>query len=102
VRAPMCVQATYFVQPSGARRRVLVHLFNGLNTTAGHGLPAAEVPLREEGVPVHGSEVCFHRDAPKRFRCEPSGRAVEAAKDGDAVVVRVPPLEVHALLAGEY
>ncbi|HZY90878.1 MAG TPA: hypothetical protein VFE78_39000 [Gemmataceae bacterium] len=102
VRAPMCVQATYFVQPAGVGRRVLVHLLNGMNTTAGHGLPAAEVPLREEVVPVHGIEVRFHRDAPKRFRCEPGGRAVEEAKEGDAVVVRVPPLEVHALLAGEY
>ena len=81
---------------------MLVHLFNGFNTAAGHGLPAAEVPLREETLPVHGIEVRFHRDAPKRFRCEPGGRAAEGRKEGDAVVVRLPPLEVHALLVGEY
>ena len=53
-------------------------------------------------VPVHGIEVRFHRDPPRRFRCEPGGRAVEVRKEGEAVVVRVPPLEVHALLVGEY
>jgi hypothetical protein len=101
VRAPMCVQATYFTQPLKEGRRVVVHLFNGVNTTANHGLPAADVPLREEVVPVHGIEVRFHTDAPKRFRGEPGGRAVKVRNDGGTTVVEVPPVQVHLMLVGE-
>src|SRR5206468_10708802 len=54
VAAPMCVQASYFTQTGPEGRRLVLHLFNGLNTTADHGLPAMEVPLREEVVPIHG------------------------------------------------
>jgi hypothetical protein len=43
----MCVQATFFTQQDKAGKRLIVHLFNGLNTTANHGLPAMDVPLRE-------------------------------------------------------
>jgi hypothetical protein len=100
VKAPMCVQATYFTQP--AQRRTVVHLFNGLNTGANHGLPAAEVPLREETVPVAGIEVRFTGpDRPTRFRCEPGGIAPKVREDGDATVAEVPPLELHTILIGE-
>ena len=102
VQAPMCVQATYWTQKDGDKRRVVVHLFNGINTAANHGLPASEVPLREEVVPIHGIEVRFHRDAPKRFRCEPSGQAIEARKEGGDVVMAIPPLEIHTMLIGEH
>ncbi|MFL5340539.1 MAG: alpha-amylase family protein [Gemmataceae bacterium] len=101
VAAPMCVQATYFTQTDATGRRVLVHLFNGVNTAANHGLPAAEVPLREEVIPVHDIELTFHRDAPARFRCEPGGRPVQLNADGAKVVVTLPPLEIHAILVGE-
>ena len=102
VAAPMCVQATYWTQAGGDGRRVVVHLFNGVNTTANHGLPAADVPLREEAVPVHGIKVRFHKEAPRTFRREPGGQALEARRDGDDVIVEMPPLEIHAMLVGEY
>jgi hypothetical protein len=102
VAAPMCVQATFFLQPRADGRRLLVHLFNGLNTTANHGLPAADVPLREESVPIHGIEVHFRKDAPRRYRCEPGNRPIEVRTDGGETVARLPPLECHALLVGEY
>jgi hypothetical protein len=102
VTAPMCVQATYFVQPDKDTRRLVIHLFNGVNTTANHGLPAMEVPLREEVIPVHDIEVGFAKDAPKRFHCEPGNRAVEVVRDGETATVRLPPLEIHAMLIGEY
>ncbi len=102
VRAPMCVFVTHFSQDAGGRRRLVMHFFNGVNTTASHGLPAAEVPLREEVLPIHGIEVTFHRDAPARLTCEPGGRAIEQRREGDKTVVKLPPLEVHCLLVGEY
>jgi hypothetical protein len=99
--APLCVQAAYYTQPAAGGRRVVVHLFNGVNTAAGHGLPAAEVPLREEVLPVHGVTVRFRGDAPKTFRWEPDGRALAAKRAGDVTEVEVPPLEIHGLLVGE-
>ena len=47
VAAPMCVHAVTVRQKKDGER-LIVHLFNDVNTTAGHGLPAEEVPLREE------------------------------------------------------
>ena len=98
----MCVLVTHFWQNVGDRRRLVMHFFNAVNTTGGHGLPAAEVPLREEVLPIHGIEVTFHRDVPARFACEPGGRAIERRQEGDTTVVRLPPLEVYFLLAGEF
>jgi len=97
VVGPMCVQATYFTQAG----RTVVHVFNGVNTTANHGLPASEVPLREEVVPIHGVKVRFADDAPKRFVCQPGDRPVTVTRDGAATVVELPPLDVHAMLVGE-
>jgi hypothetical protein len=101
IRAPMCVHVTHFVQQVGKRRRLVLHFFNGVNTTANHGLPAADVPLREEVIEVHGAEVTFHGAAPKKLVCEPGGRAVEARRLGKDTVVKLPPLEVHFVLVGE-
>jgi hypothetical protein len=102
VQAPMCVQATYWTQQEKGARRLLVHLFNGLNTTANHGLPATEVPLREEVVPVAGIRVQIRKDVPKTFHCEPGGRVVQPRREGEVTIVEVPPLEIHQILVGEY
>ena len=54
-----------FMPSPCARRRMasasIVHLFNDVNTTAGHGHPAEEVPLREEVMPIHDITVTFRR-----------------------------------------
>lgn len=101
VTAPMCVQATFFTQADKDGRRLVIHFFNGLNTTATHGLPSADVPLREETVPIHGIRVRFGKDAPKTFHVEPGGLAPRVTRDGLAAVVELPPLGVHAMLVGE-
>ena len=98
----MCVQASYYVQSDKDGRRVVVHLFNGLNTAANHGLPAMDVPLREETVPIHGIEVRFHREVPRTFHWEPAGTVLSAGREGQTTVVRVPPLAIHAMLIGEF
>jgi hypothetical protein len=102
IKAPMCVLATSFIQSAEKKRRVVVHFFNGVNTTANHGLPAMDVPLREETLPIHGIEVTFHRDVPKRFLCQPGDRKVEVRQEGNSTVVKLPPLEIHMMLVGEY
>lgn len=101
VKAPMCVQATYYRQPSKDGQRTIVHLFNGMNTTANHGLPAADVPLREETVPIHDIEVRFLKSASRSFRLQPGNRVLAARCDGAATVVVVPRLDMHAILVGE-
>ncbi len=102
VKAPFCVQITYFTQTEKGRRRLVLHFFNGINTTANHGLPATDVPLREEVIPIHDIEVRFPKDAPKRFHWEPDGGKIEVRSDGQATIVRLPPLKIHAMLVGEF
>jgi hypothetical protein len=102
VEAPMAVQATFFEQGDAEGRRAVVHLFNEVDTAAHHGKPGEDVPLREETIPIHGIRVRFAGAAPTRFHVEPGGIAVEGRREGDAVVVEVPPLERHAMLVGEW
>jgi hypothetical protein len=102
VEAPMCVQATFFEQSDPVGKRTIVHLFNGIDSAAGHGLPKAEVPLREEAVAVHGVKVSFRGDAPKRFHIEPGGIEPQVARREGSVEVACPPLEVHAMLVAEW
>lgn len=101
VEAPMCVQATYYEQPAAGGTRTVVHLFNDLNTTGGHGLPRADVPLREESVPIAGIAVRFRGEPPGRVHVEPGGIDLEPRREGGSVVYEVPPLEVHALIVAE-
>jgi hypothetical protein len=102
VQAPMSVQTTFFEQSLPQGRRLVLHVFNGTVTSAHHGLPAAEVPLREESLPVHGITVRFREKPPKRFRVEPGALAVRVRKEGAETVVELPPLDLHAMLVGEY
>jgi hypothetical protein len=102
VAAPMCVQATYFKQSEKDGRRLIVHLFNGMNTTANHGKPGLDVPLREEVIPIHGIQIRFTDKAPKSFHLEPGNRPVQVRREGNAAVVTLPPLEIHAMLVGEF
>ncbi|MBY0230417.1 MAG: hypothetical protein K2W96_14125, partial [Gemmataceae bacterium] len=92
VEAPMCVQATYFRQGT----RMVVHLFNGVNTTGGHGLPSAEVPLREETVPIHDIRVTFNEGV-KRVTLQPEGRELKVER-GTAIV---PKLHLHSMVVAE-
>jgi hypothetical protein len=101
VQAPMCVQATFFEQEDRDGRRLVLHFFNGVNTTANHGLPAIEVPLREETVPVHGIRVRFEGSAPRQFHVEPGGVVPKTWSEEAATWVELPPLAIHAMLVGE-
>jgi hypothetical protein len=90
-------------QSRDGRERLIVHLFNDLNTTAHHARPDEDVPLREEVVPIHDIRVRF---GPAyrldRVHLEPGGEdlKVEATPGGGASVI-VPRLEVHAMVVAE-
>jgi hypothetical protein len=101
VTAPMCVHATYWTRPDRDGRQVIVHLFNAVNTAAGHGLPATEVPLREETIPIAGIRVRF-RAMPKAVHVQPEGRKLPLHRDGPAWFVEVPPLERHGMVVAVY
>jgi len=101
VKAPMCVQSTFWRQADAKGKRIIVQLFNDLNTTSDHGLPEVDVPLREEAVPIQGIKVRFKTVPIQRFHIEPAGQTVEAKKDGDEQTVLVPPLDVHSMLVAE-
>src|SRR6202020_2121418 len=59
VEAPMCVHSPVMRQSRDGHERLIVHLFNDLNTTAQHAKPDEDVPLREEVVPIHDIRVKF-------------------------------------------
>jgi hypothetical protein len=100
VSAPMCVHAVT-VRQSKEGERLIVHLFNDVNTTGGHGLPAEEVPLREEVLPIHDIRVVF-RGYPIRSIClEPDHLELEMRRGESQVEVNVPKLSIHAMVVAE-
>lgn len=100
VQAPLCVQATYFEQHRGDEKRTIVHLFNGISTAAGHGLPASEVPLREETLPIAGITLRFQpvAAASPAVLVEPGGISAKVNREGDWVTIEVPPLAMHQMV----
>jgi hypothetical protein len=99
VHAPMCVQSTFWRQEDRAGSRVVVQLFN-INTTAGHGLPSAEVPLREEVLPIHDIRVVFaHR--PRSAHQEPGGKPLKVVRGTSGWVATVPRLDLHTIIVAE-
>ena len=96
--APLCVQARHFTQGKG---RLIVHLFNGVVTTAHHGHPATDVPLREETIPIFDVVVTFAQNLPRRCRLEPGGKELKITRGGDKASVVVPRLDLHAMVVAE-
>jgi hypothetical protein len=101
VDAPMCIQSTVFRQKDAAGERLVIHLFNGINTTSDHGSPEADVPLREEAVPVGGIKLQFRQLLPKRLHLEPEGVDLTPIQQGDAIEVILPPLAIHSMVVAE-
>ena len=96
IEAPKCVQATYWKKADPNSSQTVIHFFNGLNTTANHGLPAVDVPLREETVPIHGIKV-YLGQRPRQLFVEP-GHQVPKFVDPAETVIELPPLEIHQML----
>jgi hypothetical protein len=101
VKAPMCVQSTFFRQKDEKGERIVVHLFNDLNTTSNHGLSEVDVPLREEAVPIHGIKVTVQGLNVTRVHVEPEGVEVKPEMQGDTQVIDVPPVSIHSMVVLE-
>ena len=98
----MCVHSTLMRQSKDGSERLIVHLFNDLNTTAFHALPNDDVPLREEVVPIHDIRITF---APEyRIGAGPpraGGAGVARCEDRRRRSVIVPRLDVHSMVVAE-
>lgn len=102
VTAPMCVHSTVMRQDVEAGPRLVVHLFNDLNTTAHHALPQDDVPLREETVPIHDISIVFDARYPVvRITQQPDGKELPLRKTPDGMMVTVPRLDIHTLIVAE-
>lgn len=100
VDAPMCVESTTFRQ-TRAGQRLVVHLFNDVNTTGNHARPDDDVPLREETLPIRGIKVHFNGYNISRIHLEPDGIDLKPVKQGDSLTVTVPELDVHRMVVAE-
>ena len=100
VAAPMCVHAVAMRQQKNGERLV-VNLYNDVNTSAFHALPNDDVPLREETLPIHNIKVTFTGYRITKIHLEPEGVRLVPKRTGSAVEVTVPKLLIHSLVVAE-
>ncbi len=101
IDAPMCVQATVMRQKKDGERLV-VHLYNDVNTTAFHAFPNDDVPLREETLPIHDVTVTLDPlYSVRKVHLEPEGQELPVSKTPEGLRVVVPKLEIHAMVVCE-
>lgn len=99
IKAPMCVHSTLMRQDLEGKQRLVLHLFNDINTTAFHALPNEDVPLREETLPIHDIEVKF--DAKYKVlkaTWEPDGAGLVMQVNAKGTKITVPKLDVHGMV----
>ena len=102
VTAPMCVHSTVMRQRRNQGDRLIVHLYNDLNTTAHHALPIDDVPLREETVPIHNIQIAIDgRYKVKRVTQQPDGIDLPVTRTPNGIAVTVPQLDIHTMAVVE-
>lgn len=102
VRAPMCVHSTIMRQVKAGRERLVVHLFNNVNSSGGHAMPNDDVPLREETVPIYQIPATFAaRYRIRSVRLEPEGIDLPIRTIDGRTTVVVPKLEIHSMIVAE-
>ena len=101
VDAPMCVHTTFFRQNKAQHSRLVVHLYNDLNSTAGHAKPDDDVPLREEVIPIHAIRVRFTGYNITGVHLEPEGRPLPMQRTRTGLEVIVPTLNIHSMVVAE-
>ena len=102
VQAPMCVHSTVMRQSHQNASRLVVHLFNDINTTGGHALPTDDVPLREEVLPIADIKVTFLPGYRlKTVTLQPEGTKLDVSRTPSGRLVTVPSLKIHAMVVAE-
>lgn len=102
IKAPLCVQSNVLRQAKGGQERLLIHLFNNVNTTAFHALPNDDVPLREETLPIYGIQIDLDSDYEySRIHQEPEGIDLTSEKTVEGTNFVVPKLELHSIVVIE-
>jgi hypothetical protein len=96
----MCVHAVPMRQSKDGER-LIVHLYNDVNTTANHARPDDDIPLREETLPIHDISVSFRDYKLARIHLEPGGLDLPKKTDGTTTTVIVPRLDIHAMVVAE-
>ena len=96
----MCVHSSFFRQTKNGERLV-VHLYNDLNTTANHAHPVDDVPLREENIPIHDIQVSFRDYEISRIHLEPEGLELTPKRERETWTVTVPKLDIHSMVVAE-
>lgn len=82
-----------------ANERLVMHLFNDVNTTAFHALPNDDVPLREESLPIMDIRITFDSRYPvKKVTVQPDGSELAVKQSASGYEVVVPKLDVHSML----
>lgn len=102
VQAPMNILSRFYEQETASGRRTIIHCWNGIHSTGGHGLPSMETPLREEFVPVHGIRIGFPGARPRRVTLQPDAIELWAEEAFDAAWFTLPALQLHAMVVAEY
>ena len=98
----MCVHSTVMRQRRNQGDRLIVHLYNDLNTTAHHALPIDDVPLREETVPIHNIQIAIDgRYKVKRVTQQPDGIDLPVTRTPNGIAVTVPQLDIHTMAVVE-
>jgi len=72
-----------------------------VNTTASHGHPGEDVPLREETLPILSIAVEFRDRGFRRAHQEPEGIELEMEPAPGGTRMVVPRIEVHSILVAE-
>jgi hypothetical protein len=98
----MCVHTTVMRQRKDGTERVIVHLFNNVNTTGGHAFPNDDVPLREESIPIRDIRVTFRAGSQfKSIRAEPEGAPLTITQTANGAAVTLPRLDIHTMIVAE-
>lgn len=98
VDAPRCVHSTIFRQEKEGKSKLLVHLYNDVNTTAFHGFPNDDVPLREETLPIHDIRLKLNGYQIRHAEQQPEDRSLSLAVEGTSASITVPRLDVHSVI----
>lgn len=105
IEAPMCVHMGVFRQIHNGKQRLIVHLYNDLNSVGQHGKPVDDVPLREEVIPIHQIKVRFTGFDLGAVNWQPDGIRLNPqtapGTDAKTMEVIVPRLDIHGMVVAE-